>query len=521
MSMHPNNNMNVEKKENRLKETTQISDNLQPRFKQHIVPIDYQDLQRDLLEYLTTHHDIYKRYDKEQLLDLLFNLESMVYLDGEFRADTIFSRMLKWSQGGFAHRFFQKHEENQVETSFSEDLEFILKQLHTVMELAHFEKLPPEIVEHALQSGSYEKIFVRLQNVDVLHFYVRGSYIAKQEKNLTRKWANSLKMKSLLAPDCIEIFEEVVVLASEDLAPMKEGTNEETQEEEEVPEIDQNKLNEEAEEYLPSERSHRMKKTWFKGKGIREAVEQKLRYLQDKPLEEIIQERTRKKNRQKRMHVLSYHSIPESDLELLLPYAQISLGVKEYVQLCAAGTASVPALGKALITKSFKRLFTLFNPLFFMGYRLLYKLNIVKTEQKLHHAQYMLRHRLGRGAKAVSHIIDDYENVLKREIILLFGLLALEPPKGQKGWSQNELEEKARKYCHDRLNTLFVPDFSRTLPLMERWGIVQTRADGKKLTYQLFSLDELLEHTAITRNNLNGKIGIIKQDLKYWNSQSG
>ncbi len=480
-------------------------------FPVQILPIPFDDLGRmadDCLLSLGPELSEKERKDRQkEIQDFLFNLESMVFLDGERRADSLMTHLLRWSGPGFTRRFYQTRADLTPET-YTFDQRFVTGQLDELLRIAHYRKLPPEWVEKSMRDLSYEKIYVRLQNVDFLNFYVRGFYTVQQRETLTRTVAKRVPVNgkwtsSFLPPDQVRVFEEVVVVASETHIP-EDGEEDSPEGSDSVssPPINQEPAAE------PSMRNREEIKnaddrTGIKRrKAIQQLVKEKMRCLQGKSLDEIMAEHTPDPNTIQHLHLLVYHNIPETDLELLLPNAEISLGVKEYLQLCFTGTATLPSLGRVFLNRSLRKLLFFFNPLFYGIYRVLYKINIVRTEQKYQHAHYLLNHRLARGGKAVSHLIDDYENVLKREALLIVMLLA----KESNGLTRNELENRTKDFIQQHWHIELEPDLARVLRVLCRWGIVKKNKDRESVFYSLPPLKELLVQTALTRENLQGKI---------------
>lgn len=440
--------------------------------------------------------------------DVLFHLESLVFLDGEHRADSIMSRLLRWSGPGFTRRFYL-HKADLNEDNFMQDKQHVTGQLEELLGISHFEKLSTEQVERGMSRMSYEKIFVRLQNIDFLNFFVRGSYTARQRDTLQRAMFKRVQFheklaSSLLAPDSVEVFEEVVVVASEEI-PKKEEIHRDDSEGEAAPDLklDKEQMNRELAPYLEEEQTA-VRPVAKRRRAIKRVVKEKMRSLQEKTLEEIMAEHTPDPNKVKHLHLLVYHNIPATDLELLLPNAEISLGVKEYLQLCFAGTATLPAFGKVLLTRGMRKMLMFFNPVVFGAYRVLYKMNVVRTEQKFLHARYLLNHRLARGGKAVSHLADDYENVLKREAVLIFLILAFDPHP--LGLTRRELEEKTKAFVRERWGIDFEPHFARSLRVLRRWGVVQKLSRCGEPRYAAPDLKELAAATDLTREFVVGKV---------------
>ncbi|MGC9329282.1 MAG: DUF3754 domain-containing protein, partial [Candidatus Hinthialibacter sp.] len=443
---------------------------------QRIIAVAFDNLCQAAIERAEETYSPLSKKEREERMrlfhDVLFHLESLVFLDGEHRADSMMSRLLRWSGPGFTRRFYL----NQVDLNedvFLQDKQYVTSQIEELLGVSHFEKLSTKQIERGMCRMSYERIFVRLQNIDFLNFFVRGSYTARQRDTLQRAMFKRVKFNeklasSLLAPESIEVFEEVVVVVSEEI-PQQEEQGEDQLESETAPNLTFNseQMNRELEPYLAEEQTtgRPVKK---RRRAIQRVVKEKMRSLQEKTLEEIMAEHTPDPNKVKHLHLIVYHNIPATDLELLLPNAEISLGVKEYVQLCFAGTATLPALGKVLLTRGMRKILMFFNPVIFGAYRILYKMNVVRTEQKFLHARYLLNHRLARGGKAVSHLADDYENVLKREAVLIFLALTFEP--NSHGLTRKEIEEKAQKFVREAWGIDFEPDFERSLGILIRWG---------------------------------------------------
>jgi uncharacterized protein DUF3754 len=487
--------------------------NLQPL---RILPIAFDDLlnitSKHLAKCLSSSDDDLPEQSQQQLEDFLFNLESMVFLDGEHRADSIMTRFLRWSGPGFTKRFFKKTID-LTESSFHDDLNFVTNQVETLLNLSHYKKLATEIVEKSLHHISYEKIFVRLQNIDFLNFYVRGSYMAEQSETMTRPMAKKMHAKekwvsSILSPESVEVFEELTVIIGENIKQDEEDDIEVNDKDVVSPtQLNTQQMHRELHPYLQEESKKTVRPVVKRKRAIQRMVQEKMRQLQDKSLDQFMKERLVESKQLKRLHLLVYHHIPSTDLELLIPNAEISLGVKEYIQLCFAGTATIPALGKAIFTKSFRRMLMVFNPIFFGVYRIFYKMNIVKTEQKYSHARYMLKRLLARNAKAISHLVDDYENVLKREALLIITVLACQA-KDPEGLTQTDLEKHCQEFIHENLQTDFEPDFSFSLKVLQHWGIVTCNANHNPPHFSLPALDELVSITSISRKNLKDKIWI-------------
>ncbi len=481
-----------------------------------ILPIAFDDLRNITIKHLL---ESCHTPDLDKLEDFLFNLESMVFLDGEHRADSIMTRFLRWSGPGFTKRFF-KHNMDLTDSSFHDDLNFVTNQVETLLNLSHYKKLSVESVEQSLHDMSYEKIFVRLQNIEFLNFYVRGSYIAEQSETFTRSMAKKIHAKerwvsSLLSPESVEIFEELTVIIGENIEQNEEQKDENDngnidnhhKDEPSPAQLNTRQMHRELHPYLQEESKKTARPVVKRKRAIQRMVQEKMRQLQDKSLDEFMKERLVESKQLKRLQILVYHHIPATDLELLIPNAEISLGVKEYIQLCFTGTATIPTLGKAIFSKSLRRAFMVFNPIIFGIYRIFYKMNIVKTEQKYSHARYMLKRLLARNAKAISHLVDDYENVLKREALLIITVLACHA-KEPKGLTQTALEKYSRDFIHDHLQTDFEPDFSFSLKVLQHWGIINRDGNHNPPHFSLPPLDELICVTSISRKNLRDKIWI-------------
>jgi transcription termination factor NusB len=497
--------------------------NRNPLFQQHIIPVAFGMLQSALLRHLLQTRGVSESQEEKQrfenqLQDLFFNLESLVFLDGEHRADAILSRFLRWSGPGFSRRFFLD-DAPLSQNSFNRDAHFISTQMEEMLEAAHYKKLPIEALEKALEESSFEKIFVRLQNIDFLNYYVRGSYITEQQENLTRKMikrfhADKKWMDAFVAPQSVEIFEEVVVIVSELMNPEIEensGVCCEKDPETIQREIQQNKekIDKILSKYMKKGRKKRLRPISKRRKAIQKTVEEKMQQLLDKSLDDFIRDRDADRSVMKQLHIYVYNDIPETDLELLLPNAQVSLGVKEYIRLCASGTVTSTTVGRAVLMRGMKRLLTVFNPVLFGAMRFINRMNFVRIDQKYKHAQYMLKRRKGCDAKALSHLADDYENVLKREILLVYTLLLSQIRLSQTndvGLTRNDLENLARRFVRETFGVDFTPEFKKTLSIMHSWGILEKKDMANQTYFYAVSVDQAVDNTLINRMSVKNKI---------------
>ncbi len=82
-----------------------------PLFPQHIIPVSFETLKSTLIDYLRQSFRCMNPNEetdnaREQIENLLFQIKSLVFLDGEYRADAIMCRFSPWSGSNFTRRFF-------------------------------------------------------------------------------------------------------------------------------------------------------------------------------------------------------------------------------------------------------------------------------------------------------------------------------------------------------------------------------------------------------------------------------
>lgn len=445
----------------------------------------------------------------EKLMDLMFHLNAMIFLDGENRADSLMSRLSRWSGPGFTKRFFiSKHSCERWE--FSDDLRFIAENLRYLLHSAHYQSLPEEIVKKAISDMSYERIFVRLQHIDFLKYFVRGSYIARQRESLPRSVVKKIRsnkrwVNHFLAPDEVEVYEEVVVIVAERITEQEQETPDlPSSQDPDTIKVDPKQMAEEISEAVEQKSTGTMRSISKRRQIVKKIVEEKLKTLQDKKLDDFIREQCEIPQAMHQLHLLVYHHIPTTDLELLIPNSEISLGVKEYIQLCFTGSVTVSALGQSILKRGLKRLLWIFNPIIFALFRVFHRVNFIRLEQKYLHANYRLKRLLARGSRAISHLVDDYENVIKREAVLIYSILYTH--RTGLGMTLPELEQRANQWLHERFGVSIDPDFKPILELLEKWGLIARHTIEGIDYYHASDVNAALEHTRLTRDNLKGKI---------------